>query len=542
MPSFDYTVQLERALLKQLIGSSMMARMYVHRVTPEMFMSTERRFIFEVVREVMEVSRSVLTKTVFEYEVRSRAADADVAYFLTEWNMVENMGMDEPPEVLIHKIQEADVGRKALSVAEEVVGLLEKGDISEAVTHLKQQAMAIGARAGERPTVELTDYQHRVDLIMEKRAHPEKYLGMKIGFDKFDKLTGGVFKGEMLLLAGVTGLGKSTLCRQLAKNIVLLNPGKNVLHIANEEYQEQVESKYDALWTTVPYGDFKLATISDESMAVWTGKMEELKASQCGRIFIKEVPAFSNVTLIEQAYRELENQGIKIDVIIIDHLPHVMPVQKAWGENDERAKAASECKELGRWLKVAIIIPTQAATEVEAKQSKGRRAGKLDVYGSKGQIHVANTFLIITHKGTDDTQTDRPDYLRDTYLLFDIKKNRDGPPFWFLVKHRVTVGVMEEIDEQSIASVGKGSEVLKKVADEAVKEHEGGVRNVAVKDMEAVDGGEDAEESEEVEKPAEVVGAVDKALEDAGIEVPKKQGVRIPTGLLDKVRKMRKQV
>lgn len=162
----------------------------------------------------------------------------------------------------------------------------------------------------------------------------------------------------------------------------------------------------------------------------------------------------------------------------------------------------------------------------------------MDVYGSKGQIHVANTFLIITHKGTDDTQTDRPDYMRDTYLLFDIKKNRDGPPFWFLVKHRVSVGVMEEIDE---ASIGKSAPEVKKMVDAVVKEHEGGVRNAAVKDMEAVEGG--ADEAEEAKEAGSVVmdGEVVRALEEVGVEVPRPHSVRIPVGLMDKVRKARQQ-
>lgn len=534
MPSFDHTVQIERALLKQLIGSSMMARMYVHRVTQEMFTSTERRFMFEVVREVMESSRSVLTKTVFEYEVKSRAADSDVAYFLTEWNIIDGLGTSEPPEVLIGKIEEAEVGRKTLSVTEEVVGLLEKGEIEEAVMHLKRQAISLGSTKGERPTVELTDYQHRIDLIMEKRAHPEKYLGIKIGFPKFDVVMGGVYKGEMLLIAGITGVGKSTMCRQIAKNIVILNLGKNVLHIANEEYQEQVELKYDAIWSTVPYGAFKMATISEEDMQKWIGKMEELKASKFGHIFVKEVPAFSNVTVIEQAYRELENQGIKIDVIIIDHLPHVMPVQKPWGENDERAKAASEVKELARWLRVAVITPTQAATEVEEKSAKGRRAGKLDVYGSKGQIHISNTFLIITYKGIDNTQTDRAEEYRDVYLLFDVKKNRDGPPFFFFVKHGVLVGSMEQIDE---ASMGAGAEDVKKAADKAAKEDDENakknLRDEAYKTMEAVEGGDDAETK------SQVVGAgeVDKVLAEVGVAKPVKCSFRIPQAVMDRIRK-----
>lgn len=541
MPSFDYTVDLERSLLRQVTSSQMMARMYLHRMTEEMFTSNERRFIFESAKRAME-TRANLTRSLFEYDVKSMVSDSDASYFISEWNLIEVLEVEDSPEVLIERIEEANVGRKTLSLAEEVLGHLERGSISEAVEHLKRESMMLGGKKDDRPLVELTDYQRRIDLINEKRSNPEKYLGMKIGFKTFDDHTGGVYKGEMTLIAGITGQGKSTLCKQIAYNIVKLNPGKNVLHIANEEYLEQVEHKYDANISTVPYNDFKKATISDEDAQRWVDSMETIKAAGMGRIFVKEVPAFTNITLIERAYRELENKGIKIDVIVIDHLPHVIPIQKAWGENDERAKAASECKELARWLHTAVIVPTQAATEVEAKVTKGRRAGKLDVYGSKGQVHVANTFMIITSKGADDSDLSIKEYLRDVYLMCDVKKNRDGPPFYFFVKHRVSMGVVDEIDESQIGGkAGKGADDAAKEGEEALRQMGGksvvkpvvNVRKEADKFMEAVEGlSEDGDEDEGGGRkgaPEAVSGILEGVIREAGGDSEASGSSRIPS-------------
>jgi hypothetical protein len=127
------------------------------------------------------------------------------------------------------------------------------------------------------------------------------------------------------------------------------------------------------------------------------------------------------------------------------------PVQKAYGENNEREKVAAEVKELARELNVPVVIPTQAATQVEEKQMKGKRANKLDVYGSKAQIHHANSFFIITFLGKDSKKKNPdgsaiPDYQRDVFLLADVKKNRDGPCFSFKLCHEVKSGRMTEVD------------------------------------------------------------------------------------------------
>jgi hypothetical protein len=146
----------------------------------------------------------------------------------------------------------------------------------------------------------------------------------------------------------------------------------------------------------------------------------------------------------------------------------VKPIEQAWGENDEIKKAASDCKELARSLHLPVIVPTQAATIVSDKQDKGKRAGKLDVYGSKGQVHVSNLFMILTEQGKDESDPTLEDWEKDVFLLADVKKNRDGPPFSFRLKHYVKTGVLEEIPMEGKV-IAKGA---KKEADEALKDIE----------------------------------------------------------------------
>ena len=451
MSEFMDTVDLERSLLRLLSKSKIYANLYMHRARPEFFTSETRKFIFGVAQRTHTDTNSHLTKQLVDFDIKHKVDPGEKAIYEGEWNLIEGLSPQETPEAIIDKLMEAVTGRAVMDAADRLADLLEAGDIVKAVETLKQAGMSISTVKDDQPIRKLTDYEHRLKYIRDKQEFPDKYVGIKTGiFPTFDIKTGGFFAGEMTLVAGVTGLGKSTLLKALEWGIVMNNPGKNVLHIANEEYSIQVENKFDSLITEIPYFDFKLGKISDDNIKVWETKMKEMHTTagfKFGQIYTKEVPAFTDVTLVEQAYRELESKGITIDIIVIDHLPHIVPIMKAYGENDERWKAAGDCKELARSLKVPVVTAGQAATEVEEKQMKGRRAGKLDVYGSKGQIHVANNFLIITYRGRDNTQLDRVEYERDVYWLADCKKNRDGAPFSFLAKHHVYTGKVEEIKE-----------------------------------------------------------------------------------------------
>jgi len=275
----------------------------------------------------------------------------------------------------------------------------------------------------------------------------------------------------------------------------------------------------------MPYLDFKLARLDEDEIEKWIEVMEQdLKKPGVGRVFVKEVPAFTDVTLVEQAFRELEAKGIKIDVIIIDHLPHVMPIRKAYGENDEKAKAAADCKQLSKDLDCSVVIPTQAATVVEEKQARGRRAGKMDVHGSKAQVHVANTFIIITDKGkVPDPNLE--EWERDVNWLVDIKKNRDGPPFCFRARHYVQYGKVVEVfdkeeqesDEEHAADDAEAeaaAEALEELNDGQESEDESGV------DEEEVAQQEEPETQEPEQEPAKPI--IRKAKKT--IKMPKNLG------------------
>lgn len=456
---FSDTIELERSLLKALTSSEVLARTYIGAANEDLFSTLPRKFIFGLARKAMYESNSLLTKRVYMYEVGSRFEKDALAPFIAEWTFVENIENYDPPEVIIAQLKTAQTGREILKLTESAVTKLQNGDIDGAVADIKSKAMSLSTAGKIRHSKPLSDINERLELIKNKLEHPELFSGLLTGFKKFDKVTGGLFPGELTLLAGVTGLGKSTMCKALARNIITLNPGKNVLHVANEEYETQVDYKYDAAFTGIPYYKFKNPQYMDaEELEAWKKYMEtEYHANGRGEIYPYEVPAFTDVTLVEQEYRYLENQGIKIDCIIIDHLPHIKPIQQAWNENDELKKAAADCKELARMLQVPVIVPTQAATEVEEKQMKGKRASKMDVYGSKGQVHVANTFVILTYKGTDDRQTNLDPEDRDVIWLVDCKKNRDGKAFCFEAIHHVNTGVVEEIDDVQAQAIHSAS-------------------------------------------------------------------------------------
>lgn len=194
---FGDTVDLERSLMHVLTKSKMMCRTYMHQVKEDWFASDERKFIVSAAQRIYHDTKSPLTSRIFEHEVSLRIDPKNETFYIAEWNLIQGMSVSETADVLIDRLREAHVGRQMLNVIEDSAIKLESGDIQEALSFLKSSMMRINLRGQEKPTREITDYQHRLDLIRDKKEHPDKYLGLKTGiFPSFDKRMGGLFAGS----------------------------------------------------------------------------------------------------------------------------------------------------------------------------------------------------------------------------------------------------------------------------------------------------------------------------------------------------------
>ncbi|MCK9154606.1 MAG: hypothetical protein M0P12_00680 [Paludibacteraceae bacterium] len=484
MGVFDGGVELERIVLKTLLTDESCCLLNSTKLKEDYFSSEARRFVFNEINKELIQNNSAMSEQVLESIITLQHGNEYVTY-MGEKNLILNAKTTKNINSVIRLLHEMWVGRETNACLESVAELIGSGHFVDAAKLFRQKAFTIQIEQNVKKTKEFfSSIKERISRVRDKRDNPEKYRGLKTGLATFDLQTGGLFPGEMTLLAGVTGLGKSTILKQMEYGLLLNNPGKNVLHIANEEYEDQVDSKFDSVFTGIDYHSFKFARkedVPEEVLKNWEIHIEKIAKECKGKLFTKEVPAFSDVSLIRRAVHELKAQGIDIHAIFIDHLPNMKPVQPAYGENNEREKCAAECKELARELQVPVVVPTQAATVVEEKQNKGKRASKLDVYGSKAQIHHANTFFIITFLGKDaktirsDGSPETLEYLRDVFILCDVKKNRDGACFSFKLRHHVRNGRMEEIEispeikkrfEEEMAAALKSGDFSTSIIDE----------------------------------------------------------------------------
>jgi replicative DNA helicase len=118
-------------------------------------------------------------------------------------------------------IKELSAFRKFQRLMNKGADMAKKGDrLSDIIESVEKELADVSIASGARTTL-LVDSRQATNLVGEriKDIHSGKIAVLKTGFIKFDKDTGGLLPGDLLMLTGEPGDGKSALALSLVHNV-----------------------------------------------------------------------------------------------------------------------------------------------------------------------------------------------------------------------------------------------------------------------------------------------------------------------------------
>ena len=103
----------------------------------------------------------------------------------------------------------------------------------------------------------LADYEERV-------KNPEKAYGIRTGFDFLDQQSLGMHAGELFIIGGRHGAGKSLFILNVGINAY--RAGKNVLIVSIEMPREQYEQRFYSCYCDIPFNAVRAGTLTKEQL------------------------------------------------------------------------------------------------------------------------------------------------------------------------------------------------------------------------------------------------------------------------------------
>ena len=261
-----------------------------------------------------------------------------------------------------------------------------------------------------------------IDQIDDWHNNPDKLRGLPTGFTDFDKLTGGLRPGDLMIVAGRPSMGKTTLAVNMAE-YAAVNPGTraSVAIFSMEMPSEQVITRMLSSIGGVPLNSLRSGRISDDDWVRITGATSQLSEA---KIFVDETPALNPTELRARARRVKREHDLHL--IVVDYLQLMYVPGTRENRATEIAEISRGLKALAKELQVPVIALSQLNRAVEQREHKRPVMSDLRESGSLEQD--ADLILLIYREEVYDRNTTKKGVAE-----IDLVKHRNGEIGTFLL-------------------------------------------------------------------------------------------------------------
>ena len=204
-------------------------------------------------------------------------------------------------------------------------------------------------------------------IQMSQREDKNAVTGIATHYVQLDEYTSGLQRGELIIIAGRPGMGKTSFALNIAENVAL----KNKLPVAVfslEMTGEQLVQRLLSSTALVDQGAIKRGDLSYDEMDKLYLAMNELKSAP---IHIAETPGI-NVIDLRARVRRLKDRVGDLGAVVIDYVQIMSNVRDNRNSNraTEIADISRSLKALALELSVPVILLSQLNREVESRHDK----------------------------------------------------------------------------------------------------------------------------------------------------------------------------
>jgi len=367
-------------------------------------------------------------------------------------NMV-NTTFTSPEEfpVVVQRLKNYHTVRKIRSLLETSLSLLSQGkrDPQQIINLLKWDIDQISENTGfDRPRAvsEVMDDLHHRTL----KGRISGFRSFPCGFEALDRTIQGMAQGELILIGGAQGVGKTIMALQMARNLAYSQIAK-VLYICYEHSEEYLVKRLIPMESVNPFGltPFELGLVERDVVEGVkkasdgkVGFVELLRTSERGKKVLEKIEKYkgdlilfkgNNFKTTLQAIRWMainilneitNNKGL---VVFVDYLQKVPVYPEPSNENDKVTIITEGLKDMALSLNIPIVA-------VVAADKEGLKANRLRLHhlrGSSAIDYEADIALILNDKSRIISKINvayNPSKMAEynNWVVCTVEKNRTG--------------------------------------------------------------------------------------------------------------------
>jgi len=337
----------------------------------------------------------------------------------------------EPPDYYLTELRKRFVYKHITERLPDLTGALEDRRVSDAVEEVR--AMLAGTNALVQPGTfnQIGDLASQVLEDYEFARDNPGLRGITMGYQTLDDLTLGAQGGDLVVVAGRTGMGKSWLLVKMAYEAWLA--GHNIGLVSMEMTLLPIARRWVGLHSRINPNLIRAGSLSAMAEQRLVEKAHEITEERPNHCYFLSGDFSKRVGQVERMVEEYE-----LDAIYIDAAYLLTPEGQKRGNISKWEQIAEVIKELKRLAlrsNKPIIMTVQLNRN--AKKSSNKVTDATDIGGSDS-IPQDASILIGARQGPAPFET--------TSRILDLFKNRDGEETSLQINYQFNPVNLEETD------------------------------------------------------------------------------------------------
>lgn len=417
----------------------------LQHLTPEHFPDRTQSMMFQLLERYAEVTGAVLSESALDDMMRKKDVGTAELYLETYRLFAETTVDDAEFAWSIQELRDLAAEKATLDAIVEAREIAQSGKQmptgetiqghNAAREHLLQSFSVIDRELTMQEAPEGDMREEGVSLMQDyadRKAARERGTtgGIRFGITDLDAKVGGMQNGELILAAGYSSDGKTTLCVQAAWSAAI-EQGKNVVFFTTETLRPQVMRKLLSRHSKLPiFGlsdglntrDIKGGSLTAAEEAKYAEVVTDFTRNPTyGRLYIAQVPRSSTIGSVEQRMYRLQRQ-FHIDLVVMDYLALLVSDRRRQTAREELAAIMKEAKQVSTTFDDGRGVPFLSPWQVS--RAAREAAEKVEMYSSASLSETAeatNSADVIVSLFAPPETTDR-----HADVTMQVLKNRDG--------------------------------------------------------------------------------------------------------------------
>lgn len=249
---------------------------------------------------------------------------------------------------------------------------------------------------------------------VESLGRDGQVMGVPTGYRDLDRLLNGLQPGQLVIVAGRPGLGKSTAGLGFAQNAAIRH-GIPSAFFSLEMSKVEIAMRVLSAEARVPLHVLRSGQLSDMDWAKMARCLGEISEKP---LFVDDSPSLNLMEIRAKARRLKQQHNLKL--LVVDYLQLMTSPKRTESRQQEVAEISRGLKLLGKELELPVVALSQLNRGPEQRQDKRPQLSDLR---ESGAVEQDADVVILLHRD-DYYDKESP---RAGECDFIVAKHRNGP-------------------------------------------------------------------------------------------------------------------